>query len=173
MKEKTQKERLEDMMKRPIPRKRVGIIHLNMIKEDRWLYGMRKMNSAEKAVEMIKPLLKYSDREMILVVSVNARLEPMAIEIVAVGGIESCHVDVRNLFKHALLNQASSVMCFHNHPSGNETPSRDDRKVTKRISEAGRLLGVSLLDHIIVGDNGYYSFRENGELTDDIPYETA
>ena len=164
MREKTQKEQLEDMMKRPIPRKKVGIIHLNMIRESRCLYGMHRIASAAHAVEMVRPLVKQADREMVLVASTNVRLEPMALEIAAVGGIESCFVDVRSIFKHALLNQAFSVICFHNHPSGDAEPSQEDRKMTKQMSEAGKLLGIALLDHIIIGDRRYFSMREEGYL---------
>ena len=173
MREKTQKEQLEDLIKRPIPRQRIGIIHLNMIREGRALYGLKRFSSAQTAVDMIRPLLKQADREMVLVLSMNPRLEPMALEIVAVGGIDSCYVDVRNLFKHSLLNNATSIICFHNHPSGDESPSRDDRAMTRRISEAGKILDISLLDHIVIGEYGYYSFREHGDLMDIVSDEIA
>ena len=91
-------------------------------------------------------------------------LEPMAVEIVAVGGVDSCAVDVKNIFKHALLNNASYIICFHNHPSGYTLPSREDEKFTERLVTAGRILNLPMIDHIIVGDDDFYSFRENGKL---------
>ncbi len=110
---------------------------------------------------MVRPLFRFSDREMVLVVSLNTRLEPMAAEIVSVGGLEGCPVDIRNLFKHALLNNAMGILCFHNHPSGESKPSRDDIQLTGRMARAGDLLGIRLLDHIILGDTGYCSMKES------------
>lgn len=165
MKEKTQKEKLEDMLKRPIPKKKIGIIHLEMVKESRCLYGMRRFTDPKEAVETVRPLYERADRELLFVLSLNAKLEPQALEIAAVGGVEECALDVRSIFKHALLNNASSVMCFHNHPSGDSSPSPADKRVTRRIEQAGKILGVELVDHIILGDKGtFYSFRQNGEL---------
>lgn len=86
----------------------------------------------------------------------------MAVEVAAVGGISSCSVDIRNIFKHALLNNAAYVICFHNHLSGDPDPSRDDKNLTKRIQESGKLLGIYLIDHIVIGNPGFYSFREHG-----------
>ena len=173
MREKTQKEKLEDLMKRPIPRKWVGIVHLNMVKEGRGLYGMKRFCSPEDAVDLVRPMLKQADRELFLVVSMDRKLEPLAIEIAAVGGLSSCYVDIRNIFKHALLNNAAYISCFHNHLSGHIQPSREDRLLTARIRESGRLLGIPLLDHIIIGECDYYSFRESGDLADDLPDEAA
>lgn len=173
MREKTQKEKLEDLMKRPIPRKWVGIVHLNMVKEGRGLYGMKRFCSPEDAVDLVRPMLKQADRELFLVVSMDRKLEPLAIEIAAVGGIAGCHVDVRNIFKHALLNNASYVICFHNYPSGFPEPSGEDGRITERIKEAGNTLGIPLLDHIIIGENGFYSFREKGKIRLEFPDEAA
>lgn len=72
-------------------------------------------------------------------------------------------VHPREVFQVALLNNAASIICFHNHPSGDVRPSREDIKITKRLSEAGRILGIELFDHIIIGD-GYYSLKERGDF---------
>ena len=163
MNEELQKRAIEDMMKRPIPRKRVEVVKLQIVREGKILYGTRRFTSAEGAVEAVRPMLSKTDREMMLVMSVNAKLEPMAVEIVA-GGVDSCAVDVKNIFKHALLNNASYIICFHNHPSGYTLPSREDEKFTERLVTAGRILNLPMIDHIIVGDDDFYSFRENGKL---------
>ena len=107
MRKRTQEERILDMIKRPVPRKRVGIVHLEMVRERRTLYGMKRFQNPREAAEMVRPLCEKADREMVLVLSLNGRLEPQAVEIAAVGGISSCNVDIRSLFKHALLNNAS------------------------------------------------------------------
>lgn len=105
-----QEKQLEGMMKRPIPKKKVGIIHLEMVRESRILYGMRRFSQPDEAVDIVRPLFAMADRELMLVMSLNTKLEPMAVEIAAVGGLNVCSVDVRNLFKHALLNNVAYYM---------------------------------------------------------------
>lgn len=168
-----QEKKIVDMMKRPSPKKNVSIIHLQMVKEDRTLYGMKCFSSPLEAVEAVKPLFDLADREMVLVMSLNAKLEPMAAEVAAVGGVSMCSVDVKNIFKHALLNNASYVICFHNHLSGDPMPSSEDQAITRRIRECGKLLGIFLVDHIIVGDVGFYSFKEQGLIDPDDSNEAA
>jgi len=164
MQKMTSKEQVEGIIRRPIPRKRVGIVHLKMVKEEKTLYGMRRFGNAKEAVEMVRPLFQYMDREIMLAFSLDSKLQPMAVEIVAVGGVDSCIVDVKNIFKHAILNNASNIIIFHNHPSGVPETSREDKKVTMQIGEAGELLGIKLIDHIILGDDDYHSMREHDEL---------
>lgn len=80
------------------------------------------------------------------------------------GGIDSVTVDVRLIMKYCLLNDATLLACIHNHPSGNLKPSDDDMKLTKKIHKACELLNIRLIDHVIVGDDGFHSFHDNGEL---------
>ena len=94
----------------------------------------------------------------------NTNLEPLAVEIAAVGGINSCCIDIKNIFKGAILSNAACVICFHNHPSGNPRPSREDFMITQRMKMAGEILGVALADHIVIGKDGFYSFKEHGRL---------
>lgn len=143
---------------------RVGIIHLEMVREERSLYGMEQFKNASETVETIRPLFEKADREMMVVMSLDAKNTPIAVEVVAVGGIDNCVIDVRNVFKHAVISNASNIICFHNHPSGIPEPSEDDKAITRRIKEAGNLLGIFLLDHIIIGDDTYYSLEEHREL---------
>ena len=161
-----QDKRIEDMMERPIPRKKVGSVHLQMVKESRTLYGMGRFTEPGRAVRMIAPLVEKADREMVMALSLNTKLEPLALEIVSVGGENACSVDYRDIFKHSILNNAAYIMCFHNHPSGDPEPSREDRMITRRLEECGTLLGIPLIDHIIVGDESrFYSLREHGEIS--------
>ena len=113
---------------------------------------------------MVRPLCEKADREMVLVLSLNGRLEPQAVEIAAVGGISSCNVDIRSLFKHALLNNAEFVICVHNHPSGDPEPSEADVETTVRLMEAGAILGIPVLDHIVIGDGNYVSMKARGMI---------
>ena len=168
-----QERQMENMMKKPVPGKKVGIIHLQMVKEEKYLYGMGRFSKAEEAVEMVNPLLMMSDRETMVVMSLTVNMEPLALEIVAVGGTTSCQIGIGNIFKHALLNNAARIVCFHNHPSGDPAPSGEDRLFTRRVQKAGDLLGIELTDHIIIGHRKFYSFHEHGELPCTGPGGTA
>jgi len=88
----------------------------------------------------------------------------LKIEQLSKGGISGTVTDVRILFKNAILNTASGVIVAHNHPSGNLNPSESDIKITSKIKEAGNLLDIQLLDHLIIYDSEYYSFADNGLL---------
>ena len=161
---KKKKKKVEGLMKSPEKNNYVGIIKLRMSRVKKYLYNGERLNSPSKAADFIRPLFHMADREMMVVVSMNTGMEPLAIEAVAVGGMDRCDIDIRNIFKHALLNNAGNIMCFHNHLGGSRKPSGADRDVTARILEAGRIMGIVLTDHIIVTEDDYYSFKENGKL---------
>lgn len=118
MRKKSQKEELNDMMERPIPRKKIGIVHLEMVKEGRSLYGTSRFHNAEELVQMVQPLYEKAHREMVLVVALNTKLEIQALEIAAVGGLNACYVDMRDIFKLVIINNSAFIICLHNHPSG-------------------------------------------------------
>ena len=161
MKNQTQEQQIISLMKCPVTKKKVGIIKLKMVREGTLLYGAERFHRAKEAAEMIRPLFEYSDREMMVVMSLDTALAPIALEVAAVGSLNACVIDARDIFKHAILSNAARVLCFHNHPSGNLTASRDDILVTEKIRMAGELVGLELIDHIIMGLNGeYISFQE-------------
>jgi DNA repair protein RadC len=85
-------------------------------------------------------------------------------EMISRGGVTGTVVDARVIFKSALENRASSIIMAHNHPSGNLKPSEEDIRITKKIKEAGKLMEISLIDHLIITDSGYYSFGDEGML---------
>ena len=80
------------------------------------------------------------------------------------GTINRSVVHPREIFKNAYLASASGIICIHNHPSGNIFPSKDDINITNRLVEIGLLVGIKIIDHIIIGQNNYYSFMENGNI---------
>jgi DNA repair proteins len=108
-------QQLMELMKKPVPRKRVGIIRTQIVKKGSLLYGKRRFQSSEEAVGLVKGLFEYADREMVVVVSLDAKNTPLAIEIVSVGTVNTCLVQMREIFKHAILDNAVQVICFHNH----------------------------------------------------------
>ena len=86
----------------------------------------------------------------------------LAIETVSVGSLNSSIVHPREVFKNPLKRSAAALVLVHNHPSGDPAPSREDLDVTKRLVEAGKILGIEVLDHIIIGDQRYISLKEEG-----------
>lgn len=113
------------------------------------------------------PLLQhYADRkqEHFIAVSLNGAHEVHAVRICSVGLVNRTLVHPREVFSDALKDRAAAIIVAHNHPSGNVQPSGEDRAVTETLTEAGEILGIRLLDHIIFAPGTYYSFRENDEL---------
>lgn len=80
------------------------------------------------------------------------------------GGIAGTAVDVREVMRHVIMNRATAIVLCHNHPSGNLRPSREDDQLTKRVEDACRVMNIQLVDHIIVAETGYYSYREEGKI---------
>ena len=132
----------------------VPLVRLHAVKERFIPYGVEgNINTPEKVVKMVSRLLKEADKEIMLAISVDAKNKPVGIEVVAIGSLNVAYVEARDLFKHAILSNASGIVLVHNHPSGDVTPSVEDWHLTYRIMQAGALLGIELLDHIIIGDN--------------------
>lgn len=133
------------------------------LKEGNTLYSQREICTPKDAVSIMKEVLIEMDQEVALVVNVDTKGKPINFSMVSMGDIDRSLISVRNVYKSAILSNANSIILFHNHPSGDTQPSFEDFNVTNRIVEAGKLLGITLLDHIIVGafDGREYSFRTN------------
>lgn len=150
------------MDKKKILAKRVDIVSLKLVKESSVLYETRKISSPYDAYKLIKNFLIDSDREKFVVVCLDVKNQPVNISVVSIGSVSSTIVHPREVFKVAMLSNASKIICFHNHPSGNLKCSKEDENITNRLKECGEILGIELVDHIIVGDNNtYFSFKEN------------
>lgn len=144
------------------PAKRINVVSIKMVKETSILYDIRKIQAPKDAVELGKRFLEDSDREQLLVCCLDAKNQPTAINVVSVGNLNNSIVHPREVFKSAILSNSASIILFHNHPSGDPTPSKEDTNITERVKECGNILGIKLIDHIIIGDNSYYSLKENG-----------
>lgn len=143
--------------------KRVNIVSLKVVKESSLLYGRRKISSPIDAVEIGNSILEGSDREKLLLCCLNTKNEPTNLNVVSIGSLNSSIVHPREVFKVAILSNSASIILFHNHPSGDTTPSKEDISITERIKEAGKIIGIELIDHIILGDeNKYTSLKEKG-----------
>jgi DNA repair protein RadC len=98
------------------------------------------------------------------IIALNSKLKATGVHVVSVGGLNHTFVEPREVFQAALLNNAHSIIAFHNHPSGDPKPSVEDVSITRRLREAGRLLGIEVLDHIVVGNEGFVSMKEEGAM---------
>ncbi len=120
------------------------------------------MDRPDAAADVFMKDLRHLQKEKICLAMLNANGEIVAREEVASGGISSACVSPREVFSNAVRKGAYAVVLAHNHPSGDPTPSAEDISLTKRIAQAGSLLGIKLEDHIIIGDGRYISLREMG-----------
>lgn len=115
---------------------------------------------------MLAPEMRHLDREHFRAVLLNTRHEVLDVTSVAVGGLDSAPIHPREVFKEAIRRSAAAVILVHNHPSGTPEPSGDDLRITARLHEAGRVVGIEVLDHIIIGDGRFVSLRDRGALAD-------
>lgn len=120
-------------------------------------------NSNELA-NYLKTVLKDYKHEVFAVVFLNRANKINTFEIISHGGITGTVADPRMIFKRALEQEAVSIVLTHNHPSGSLQPSIADIELTKKLKQAGQLLDIQVLDHIIVSEEGYYSFADNGKI---------
>ena len=132
------------------------------------MYNTSPVDSYEKAGEMLRRIMKDIDRECMYVVNLDGKLKPINYHLVSIGTVNKCMLDIAGIFKTAILSNAAAVMILHNHPSGGIEPSDCDDETTSRVADAGRILGIQLVDHVIVGGiNGYtYSYRQNRRATE-------
>lgn len=123
------------------------------------------MNSPETVVKLAKGFLRMHEEteEYMYMLCLNSKLRLNGIFEISHGNVNSSIVGAREVFQKALLGNAVSIILIHNHPSGDCTPSREDIKVTERLKEAGRIIGIEVLDHIIIGKS-YCSLKEKGYL---------
>jgi DNA repair protein RadC len=146
------------------PSKRVNIVSLKLVKESSMLYKDRSVRSPEDSYKLLKQFLEDKDREHFIVVALDTKNQPVSINICHIGSLNASIVHPREVMKSAVLSNAASIIVGHNHPSGKVEPSREDIEVTKRLVEAGKIIGIEVLDHIIVGDDTFTSLKEKGYI---------
>jgi DNA repair protein RadC len=104
------------------------------------------------------------DKEAFVVFLLNTRLNCIGFNLVSLGGLNSTSCHAREVFRSAIAGAAHGIAIAHNHPSGDPTPSDADRRATRQLSEAGKLLGIEVMDHVVIGDGKHFSFREHGMI---------
>lgn len=141
--------------------KRINVVSLKMIREGSIHYDVRHLSTSAEAAGLGRRFLENLDREQVIVCCLDNKNQPVSVSVVSTGTLNSSLIHPREVFKTAVLSNAASIILFHNHPSGDLEPSQEDITITTRIKEAGLILGIELLDHIIIGfHHNYYSFRE-------------
>lgn len=129
--------------------------------EDAPMYSDSPINGPSDAVRVLADELSQYDREVLMVVNMNAKGVPLNASICSIGTVNSALFYPRDILKSAILSNASSILVAHNHPSHSLEPSREDIISTDRMQQACSLIGIPILDHIIIGDKEhYYSFKE-------------
>jgi DNA repair protein RadC len=123
-----------------------------------------KITCSADAYDSIRPHLSDLSHEQFWILLLNRANEVIRPVQISVGGVAGTVADPKLIFKSAIEHLASAIILVHNHPSGNLKPSQADKDLTKKVSEAGRLLDIPVLDHLIFGDNGYFSFADEGML---------
>lgn len=118
------------------------------------------IRSGADVAELVRAFLHDDPRETFIAIYLDGRHRPIAIHACSIGTAETAAVHPREVFSPALLCSASALIIAHNHPSGDATPSVEDREVTNRLREVGELLGIELLDHVIIGDERFYCFQD-------------
>jgi len=118
----------------------------------------------QDAAELVMDELRYQSVEHFMCLFLNTKNQVVARETLSVGTLNASLVHPREVFREAIKRSSASIICAHNHPSGDPAPSPEDIALTRRLREAGELVGIEVLDHLIIGDGKYVSLKERGLL---------
>ncbi len=140
-----------------------------MIVEINTKFKNNKVNSAEKAYMIFIAVFDTldeidKDKEHFFVLGLKRNHHFKYLDLVSVGTLSGCLVHAREVFRRAIVNATDSIIIAHNHPSGNMTTSNEDDVMTKSLKEAGKIIGIAVLDHIVFCQDEFYSYAENGNL---------
>lgn len=119
------------------------------------------LSCPQDVADFLMPRLRYAAKEQFVVILLNNKNKVIGTEVVSEGSLSSSIVHPREVFAPAILHHAAAVMVAHNHPSGDPKPSIEDEEVTRLLLRSGKVLGIPMIDHVIIGDGNYYSFLEN------------
>lgn len=144
----------------------INIYRLKMVKEDTVEYGNTNIKSPCDIAALARDVLEMHEmaEENFIIICLNTKNKISGVHTISVGSLNASIVHPREVFKAAMLNNASAILLMHNHPSGDPEPSREDIETTHRLVNAGNILGIKVLDHVIIGDNRYVSLKEQGAM---------
>ena len=119
------------------------------------------LSCPQDVADFLMPRLRYAAKEQFVVILLNNKNKVIGTEVVSEGSLSSSVVHPREVYAPAILHHAAAIMVAHNHPSGDPKPSIEDEEVTRQLLRSGKVLGIPMIDHEIIGDGNYYSFLEN------------
>ena len=148
-----------------MPNKGLDVVQVKLVM-DKTLYSEEQLSSPDQVVQFMRKELSEYDREVFCILNCTTKSQVINMNIVSMGTINASLVTGREVFKSAILSNASYVILLHNHPSGDPQPSHHDFLVTSKLCAGGNILGIDVLDHIIVGGRTgkYHSMAKEGEL---------
>ena len=143
---------------------RINFYTLKMVKEDSVPYEVPVIKSPTEVYQAAKQLLALHEKpqEHFCILCLNTKNKIVGVHTISIGSLNASIVHPREVFKAAILNNASRIICLHNHPSGDPAPSKENIEITRRNVEAGEILGIEVLDHVIIGEQRYLSMKERG-----------
>ena len=124
----------------------------------------QKINSPEDVYRRIYPKMREQKKELFIELCLDTKNQVIKEETISVGSLNANIVHPREVFKLALAESAAHIIVAHNHPSGDPTPSREDIEITKKLVDTGTIMGITLLDHVIIGDGRHFSMKEAGHI---------
>ena len=150
--------------RQPKPRNEYAVprYRITLVREGRATTPSAPLLTSVGAADILRPLFAHVDREQFLVCGLDAKHSIIGVNVVSVGSLTLSIVHPREVFKPLILMNACAWICAHNHPSGDPTPSPEDRVLTSRLRQGADLLGITLLDHLILADERCYSFADQG-----------
>lgn len=131
----------------------------NLSYDDRYV-----IRSPEDGAKYVMNDMRFLSQEHFVCIYLNTKNQVLHKQTIFIGSLNASIVHPREVFKEAFRRSAASIICAHNHPSGDPTPSKEDIEVTKRLSECGKIIGIDVLDHLIIGENKFVSLKEKGYL---------
>ena len=153
---------MPDPMNYRIPRQRISLV-----RDGSLLSSWRVFSNSRQVFDFAREQLYADiDREQFHVLMLDSKNRLIGVNMVSQGSLSSSIVAVREVFKAAIVANSAAIICTHCHPSGDPVPSREDRDCTARLVQAGTVLGIRILDHIVCGDTDYFSFADSGCLQD-------
>ena len=138
-----------------------------LVKENAHRYNInRKITEPADVVTACKEIYHMNEmsQELFVALFLNVRNLIVGVHLISRGSVDAAVAHPREIFKAALLHNASNILVAHNHPSGDVSPSREDDVLTKQLTKSGSILGIPVLDHVIIGDDSFYSYREENRL---------
>ncbi|MDM5246427.1 JAB domain-containing protein [Lysinibacillus sp. G4S2] len=150
--------------KHHVPVKLVDIVQVKLVREKTISYKERRIRSPHDAYKIFQEIVGDSDREVFAIACLSTCNEVNCFQIVHIGSINISIVQPSDVMKAAILSNSASILAFHNHPSDDSTPSPEDIAITKRLVEAGEIIGIDVLDHLICTSIGFRSLKESGYM---------